>query len=199
MAITTSFKHVRSFTTGGRALPIPAWNAHLIAFPLALPMGWDKSPPHFHAFTETIMDMSNECIREEVHYLVHPLEHLANAQPMSSKVDQHSTQQIMPPYNYCQCREPTAYVDLYFFDFNGVVQTAPVTQQVQCVVLHSVWDVLCSNNLHEANWKETISESKLAENNAAWSTQKMIFGRLIEMEQQPLELPSHHELNLHHS
>jgi len=46
----------------GVAFPTPASDQPLVAFPLALPMGWTSSPPIFCAATETIMDLTNEAL-----------------------------------------------------------------------------------------------------------------------------------------
>jgi len=43
----------------GVAFPVLAGEEPLIAFPLALPMGWKNSPPLFCSATETIADIAN--------------------------------------------------------------------------------------------------------------------------------------------
>ncbi len=43
----------------GVVMPYNPGEHPLIAFPLALPMGWMNSPPFFIAFTETVADMTN--------------------------------------------------------------------------------------------------------------------------------------------
>ena len=43
----------------GVAFPQLAGKEPLIAFPLALPMGWTESPPYFCAVTKTIADVAN--------------------------------------------------------------------------------------------------------------------------------------------
>jgi hypothetical protein len=43
----------------GVALPPMPGQPSLVAFPLALPMGWVESPPYFTTFTATICDLSN--------------------------------------------------------------------------------------------------------------------------------------------
>ena len=43
----------------GVALPTAPGCDPLIAFPLALPMGWVESPPYFTAITETACDRAN--------------------------------------------------------------------------------------------------------------------------------------------
>ena len=38
----------------------------LVAFPLVLPMGWKNSPPHFSATTETIADIANHQLQQQM-------------------------------------------------------------------------------------------------------------------------------------
>jgi hypothetical protein len=44
----------------GVAFPRRSGEQPLVAFPLALPMGWTASPPYFSTFTETIVDVAND-------------------------------------------------------------------------------------------------------------------------------------------
>lgn len=53
----------------------------LVAFPLALPMGWTESPPYFCAFTETIADLANAHINQRADPLPHRLEREAATVP----------------------------------------------------------------------------------------------------------------------
>ena len=55
----------------GVALPSTPGTPQLVAFPLALPMGWVESPPYFTSLTETACDVANsrlrtndECLRQ---------------------------------------------------------------------------------------------------------------------------------------
>jgi hypothetical protein len=47
----------------GVALPTSADNVQLVAFPLALPMGWIESPPYFTVLTETACDRAHAIAR----------------------------------------------------------------------------------------------------------------------------------------
>jgi hypothetical protein len=67
----------------GVVLPTAPGNPTLIAFPLALPMGWVESPPYFTALTETACDRANamlsrhdSCLQQE-----HRLEGVAATPP----------------------------------------------------------------------------------------------------------------------
>ena len=53
----------------------------LIAFPLALPMGWVESPPYFTAVTETACDLANAAIQHSDHMPRHRLEEAAHTAP----------------------------------------------------------------------------------------------------------------------
>lgn len=53
----------------------------LVAFPLALPMGWVESPPCFTALTETTYDLANATMREGTPIPCHRLEGAANTPP----------------------------------------------------------------------------------------------------------------------
>jgi hypothetical protein len=48
----------------GVALPTKLGSTPLIAFPLALPMGWVESPPYFTALTETACDLANQALMQ---------------------------------------------------------------------------------------------------------------------------------------
>jgi hypothetical protein len=48
----------------GVAIPHLDGEEPLVAFPLALPMGWTQSPPYFCAMTETVADLANERIAQ---------------------------------------------------------------------------------------------------------------------------------------
>ena len=53
----------------------------LVAFPLALPMGWVESPPYFTTLTETACDLANATMREGTPIPRHRLEGAANTPP----------------------------------------------------------------------------------------------------------------------
>ena len=47
----------------GVVLPIAPGHTPLVAFPLALPMGWVESPPYFTILTETACDLANHMLK----------------------------------------------------------------------------------------------------------------------------------------
>jgi hypothetical protein len=66
----------------GVAFPALPDEEPLVASPLVfLPMGWCESPPYFCALTETVTDLTNECIAAHWDPRPHPLEALASTPP----------------------------------------------------------------------------------------------------------------------
>ncbi len=55
----------------GVALPFTPGTEPLVAFRLALPMGWVKSPPYFTSLTETACDLANSHLRANDERLQH--------------------------------------------------------------------------------------------------------------------------------
>jgi hypothetical protein len=53
----------------------------LFALPLVLPMGWTKSLPYFCATTETVADVTNQCLANHWKAPPHRLEEVANTPP----------------------------------------------------------------------------------------------------------------------
>jgi hypothetical protein len=53
----------------------------LIAFPLALPMGWVESPPYFTMLTETACDLANQAMSQYGQLPEHRLEASASTPP----------------------------------------------------------------------------------------------------------------------
>ena len=103
----------------GVAIPTLPNCPRLVAFPLALPMGWVESPPYFTAFTEMACDLSNTALVLQTSTHAPPLHHLedlANTPPPENA--------RMPPIrNLPRIRakrpavKPLAHVDVYVDDF----------------------------------------------------------------------------------
>ena len=73
---------------GVGVLPSTPGTPPLIAFPLALPMGWIESPPYFTAATETICDLANATLASpdsETLRRQHRLEAVAATPPSDSE------------------------------------------------------------------------------------------------------------------
>jgi len=65
----------------GVAFPTPTGEPALVAFPLALPMGWTSSPLFFCAATETVMDLTNTALQALHEQPPHRLETIADPFP----------------------------------------------------------------------------------------------------------------------
>jgi hypothetical protein len=65
----------------GVAFPHRSGEEPLVAFPLALPMGWTASPPCFSAFTETIVDVAKQRLASNTDPPPHRLDTAASTLP----------------------------------------------------------------------------------------------------------------------
>jgi hypothetical protein len=153
----------------------------LVALPLTLPMGWTYSPPHFCAFTETIADMTNTA---SLDYDPHPLltttqlgEHLQHA-------SFHPTATILGNAETL----PLRYSDVYIDDFMVVAQH-PFHTPTLNTLLHNI-DRVFYDHPSSAR-RATISASKLAKGDAAFSTKKTLLGWTIDTHRMTLSLPPH--------
>ena len=110
----------------GVALPVPASHPPLVAFPLALPMGWVKSPPYFTTLTETICNLSNAKLGDPRYTgTPHRLETTATTPPPDTTIsDRPRSGSASVP------RCPVAQVDVYVDDFLLLAQTQHQRQRV---------------------------------------------------------------------
>lgn len=165
----------------------------LVAFPLALPMGWVESPPYFTSVTETACDLLNAALRRGDRTLPHPLESLAATPPIAATPTpcrgargiayEGSTGTRLPPL---------AYGDVYVDDFILAAQTKRHQQRVMRCALHSIDQVLrplaSSDGQHR---KEPVSVKKLLQGDACWATRKTILGWDMDTVSGTLNLPVH--------
>ncbi len=120
----------------GVILPYSSGEAPLIAFPLALPMGWTNSPPLFSAFTETATDIANHRLSSQCPIdQPHRLEHIAPDTPPVCATKHSST--IHHPYNPRQPVRPLAQIDVYVDDFISLAQR-PTASAVRRTLLHTI-------------------------------------------------------------
>ena len=104
----------------GVALPVPPGHPPLVAFPLALPMGWVESPPYFTALTETICDLTNAKLGDPRYTgTPHRLE-TAAATPAPDTTVSKRPRSVSAPI---VPRRPVARVDVYVDDFLLLAQT----------------------------------------------------------------------------
>jgi hypothetical protein len=163
----------------------------LIGFPLSIPMGWKSSPPYFCAFTETAADMANAWLTQpDLPIPPHPLVHSSQAHDVPR--DSHFSPSIVHPPTVCPTSPPLARVDVYIDDFISIAQ-APRTYETLNSALNSISSIF-RHNPHAADRsarKQTISASKLASGDGAWSTQKQILGWNLDTAAGTIHLPDH--------
>ncbi|KAI2499709.1 hypothetical protein MHU86_14790 [Fragilaria crotonensis] len=121
--------NVRDIPKLGVVLPTSPGSPQLVAFPLALPMGWVESPPYFCALTETACDLSNNRLRnrspaERLHSTMHRLEAVAATPPANIVEDRTTWQPRRDTHRRPRAQLPVASVDVYVDDFLLMAQTA---------------------------------------------------------------------------
>jgi hypothetical protein len=163
----------------------------LIGFPLSIPMGWKSSPPYFCAFTETAADMANAWLtRPKLSLPPHPLVHSSQAHDVPRETKFYSS--IVHPPTVCTSAPPLAWVDVYIDDFISIAQ-APRTYETLNSALHSISSIF-RHEPHASDRsarKQTISASKLASGDGAWSTKKQVLGWNLDTAAGTLNLPDH--------
>ena len=179
--------------TLGVALPVAPGSTPLVAFPLALPMGWVESPPFFTTSTETVCDLSNAKLADPTFRgNPHRLEQIAQSNPTASTDSRLPPKRRPPLASPCGPSKPVAGVDIYVDDFPLLSQTKHQQQRVLRSALHSIDEVfrpLTSGDPPDR--KEPSSVKKMLEGDAAWSTQKRLLGSDFDTELMTLNLPPH--------
>jgi hypothetical protein len=153
-------------------------------------MGWAQSPPYFCAFTETVMDINNDCLAQHLPPLPHPLYPVTQAMDLPRAPTFHPNAIVL---GSAQLR-PLSYHDIYIDDFISIAQT-PCQENTLTHLLHaidSVFDPTPSPPRHQA-----ISITKLDKGDAAFSTQKRVLGWDIDTERMAIGLPDHRLTTLH--
>ena len=189
---------------------------HLLALPLALPMGWTQSPPAFCAVTETIADLANRRLRRRAPRPAmpippHRLESLADSFAPDPRTDlfiptppqrAHNPPAVALPHAVnpllrCHNR-PTKAFDVFVDDFIAVAQgnTASL-RRTRRILLDTIDTVLRPLSPDDPPHRtEPISVSKLAKGDAAWSTCKKLLGWVIDSETMTITLPPRRLLRL---
>jgi hypothetical protein len=167
----------------------PIFTKPLVGIPLVLPMGWRYSPPFFCAYTETVADLANDCIRHRQPLPEHPSEPYMASCP----VPLHPlTPYARHAHNGHMAQQPVATVDVYMDDFLGIAQdhTKVLTQRA---ILHSI-DTIFRTHPHPdnpAHRKDTVSRTKLQQGDGTWATSKVMLGWLLDTSDKTLRLPQH--------
>ena len=174
----------------------------LIAFPLALPMGWTESPPYFCAVTETIADIANARILKWRHPLRHRLERLASSKPkvhVAAKTPTEDRQ--LPPSSVSlpSQRNPNlpdrqrilSIIDVFVDDFIAAAQGSPRRlNRIRRILMDAIDDVFRPiDATDDPTRREPISVSKLRQGDACWDTVKKVLGWIVDSVAMTLTLP----------
>ena len=181
----------------GVVLPSAPGATPLIAFPLALPMGWVESPPYFCVLTESACDRANAMLQarhEPRLNRTHRLEAVAATPPADEAPIVRNKQRglVRPPPLLGNGRPPVAQVDVYVDDFFLLGQTQRQRQKVMRATLSAIDEVLRPLSLSDPpHRKEPASTKKMLKGDACWATRKRILGWDIDSATHTLHLPEH--------
>jgi hypothetical protein len=117
----------------------------LIAFPLVLPMGWNESPPIFTSATETITDLANVAIQQDVVQLAHRLKVVAETDShLTSSITNLQPRSETPKWQHVHVHRHVGQWAFYVDDFIGMVQGGAARRhRVKRALLHSLDRVFC--------------------------------------------------------
>ena len=179
----------------GVALPSYSDQEAMVAFPLALPMGWVESPPYFTALTETACDLANALLTEDTDRRLrrpHRLEAVASTPPANEAPANVATTVRAPTAWAIRTQRPVAAVDVYVDDFLLLAQTKHQQQRVMRATLHAIDDVFCPlEDGDPTHRKEPASTKKMLQGDAHWSVRKRILGWDLDSTAMTLTLPPH--------
>jgi hypothetical protein len=134
----------------------------LVAFPLALPMGWTQSPPYFCAMTETVADLANERIAQHHVPPPHRLEALADS-PTPDIAPSPTPPQLCPNPSLATFQAPFASINVFVDDFIALAQGSTNRKRWVCrILMEAIDDVLRPLEAHDGLYRcEPISVDKL--------------------------------------
>ena len=178
----------------------------LVGVPLTLPMGWKESPPAFCTATETVADLANQAIAnnlKELYRLPHRLDEISEtpvqAEPPRPKACSIASANPPPTTAGPKLQRPLQYWDVYVDDFLALAQgSKPRLRAIKRGLLHSldrVFRPLLPDDLPAR--QEPASVKKMRKGDATWSTRKVMLGWIIDTVQQTIELPEHRVDRLH--
>ncbi len=184
----------------GVVLPTAPQMPALVAFPLALPMGWVESPPYFTCLTETACDLANARLRGgHVSPRAHRLEGLAATSPPTAAVSAPARgwASRQAAFGYSR-RPPLASVDVYVDDFILLSQTQPTATKVLRATFEAIDTVFRPLSPHDPDVrKEPASVKKLRQGDASWSTNKVLLGWEVDTIAGTITLPPRRLDRLH--
>ena len=180
--------------------PTRAGEPALVGIPMALPMGWKESPPHFSVATETIVDLANSAIvNPHVQPGVHRLDVISETPPTGEAAAGEPALGGPSPLPTSSVRarprthRPLEYWDVYVDDFIGLAQgNAWKRRHAKRILLHTLDKVLRpvepGDNPHR---QEPASVKKMLKGDACWTTRKVILGWVVDTVTSTVELPPH--------
>ena len=176
----------------GVAIPDGPNGEHLVAFPLALPMGWVNSPPLFCSATETVADLTNDASYQPPG--------IREPNPQEAPAEHGSHYVRSPPYQAPGYRRPPVRAtDVYMDDFIQAMQGSPTQlrgyRRRLFNIIHRVFRPRDAQD--PGHRKDPISLKKLQKGDAAWSTQKTILGWDVDTEQGTIQLTQRRVQRLH--
>jgi len=173
-------------------LPGDTPHQNFVGIPLSLPMGWALSPPYFCSFTETAADIANAAIQQHTRpAFTHPLEIQYQNPAHPVMLDTAYSPTCVHPPGLLSTTQ-LQYVDIYIDDFLGLAQQ-PCLQPTLHHIVQGIFQIFRDEPHPDdpPDRRHIISEMKLAKGDAAWSTQKIILGWLLDTAKGTLSLPSH--------
>ena len=176
----------------GVAFPPAPNGTRLVAFPLALPMGWVLSPPFFSAATETVADLANQRLAHHYQPPIHRLESLADQPPPLDALPASPRPHLGPPHPHpAPLQKPLKFNDVYVDDFLQLIQGPPAVRAwARRVLFHTIDEVFRPpRDGDPPSHQEPISIKKLGKGDAHWGTRKVVLGWIIDTVQATIELP----------
>jgi hypothetical protein len=180
----------------GVILPHSPLGGPLVAFPLALPMGWVESPPFFMALTETACDLANAATQSGFHSpLVHPLESISQT-PAPSPPDLPASPLHPGPGWSARTAsfdastvwiKPLAIVDVYVDDFLLAAQTKRAQLHLLRNALRAIDSIFrpLDPSVDPPPRKHSASIKKMEQGDAHWSYRKRMLGWVIDTVSKP--------------
>ena len=168
----------------------------LVAIPLVLPMGWTKSPPFFCAATETIADLANTALQQDMKLSEHPLEEYTIGQDAPSDKWQPLPEEHSARRAWAEALQQ--FVDVYLDDLLGLTQGSPEQRlRVGRAILHSLDAVFRPIDAEDSSYRQTpASIKKLEKGDGRFLTRKEVLGWIIDTVRGTLELTARRHARL---
>jgi hypothetical protein len=169
----------------------------MIAFPLALPMGWINSPPYFCSVTESIADIAN-WFTLEIPFEPHPLEVEASTLPAELTSRDRERETSKAPARIRRHNRPLDVQDVYVDDFVGLVQGGLCRQRRHLRrLLHTIDLVFRPKDQHDSPWRNHVpSIKKFKKGDGAYLTHKTLLGWVVDTLKGTVGLPAHRQARL---